>query len=270
MLTLLGSSCLNRNRCFKSAPLELLLNLPISASKISVPLREFITIIPAFGPSEIRHEEQHRQISLLANLKGRSLSAVIHDIREVLANITIPTDYQVVIGGEQEEIYRSFRSLMLAMLLAVVLIYMIMAAQFESLRYPLIILLDVPLTLAAIGIIFWVTGFGLNVISFIGLIVLAGIAVNDSIVKIDFINQRRREGASVRDAIFDASEKRFRPIIMTSITTILGLLPMAIGFGEGAELQRPLALAMLLGLFISTVVTLLAVPVFYTYLAGEN
>ncbi len=246
------------------------MNLPISASKISVPLREFITIIPAFGPSEIRHEEQHRQISLLANLKGRSLSAVIHDIREVLANITIPTDYQVVIGGEQEEIYRSFRSLMLAMLLAVVLIYMIMAAQFESLRYPLIILLDVPLTLAAIGIIFWVTGFGLNVISFIGLIVLAGIAVNDSIVKIDFINQRRREGASVREAIFYASENRFRPIIMTSITTILGLLPMAIGFGEGAELQRPLALAMLLGLFISTVVTLLAVPVFYTYLAGEN
>ena len=247
-----------------------LLNLPISASKISVPLREFITITPAFGPSEIRHEEQNRQVSLLANLKGRSLSAVIHDIREVLANITIPTDYQVVIGGEQEEVYRSFRSLMLAMLLAVVLIYMIMAAQFESLRYPLIILLDVPLTLAAIGIIFWVTGFGLNVISFIGLIVLAGIAVNDSIVKIDFINQRRREGSSIREAIFDASEKRFRPIIMTSITTILGLLPMAIGFGEGAELQRPLALAMLLGLFISTIVTLMAVPVFYTFFAGEE
>jgi len=130
--------------------------------------------------------------------------------------------------------------------------------------------LDIPLTLAAISIIFWVTGFGLNVISFIGLIVLAGIAVNDSIVKVDFINQRRREGASVREAIFDASEKRFRPIIMTSITTILGLLPMAIGFGEGAELQRPLAVAMLLGLFISTIVTLMAVPVFYTFFAGER
>ncbi len=247
-----------------------LLNLPISASKISVPLREFITIIPAFGPSEIRHEEQNRQISLLANLKGRSLSAVIHEIGEVLPNIAIPTDYQVVIGGEQEEVYRSFRSLMLAMLLAVVLIYMIMAAQFESLRFPFIIMLDIPLTLSTISIIFWLTGFGLNVISFIGLIVLAGIAVNDSIVKVDFINQRRREGYSVRDAIFDASKKRFRPIIMTSITTILGLLPMAIGFGEGAELQRPLAVAMLLGLFISTVVTLMAVPVFYTFFAKES
>ncbi len=175
-----------------------------------------------------------------------------------------------MIGGEQEEVYRSFRSLMLAMLLAVVLIYMIMAAQFESLRFPFIIMLDIPLTLSTISIIFWLTGFGLNVISFIGLIVLAGIAVNDSIVKVDFINQRRREGYSVRDAIFDASKKRFRPIIMTSITTILGLLPMAIGFGEGAELQRPLAVAMLLGLFISTVVTLMAVPVFYTFFAKES
>ncbi len=175
-----------------------------------------------------------------------------------------------MIGGEQEEVYRSFRSLMLAMLLAVVLIYMIMAAQFESLRFPFIIMLDIPLTLSTISIIFWLTGFGLNVISFIGLIVLAGIAVNDSIVKVDFINQRRREGYSVRDAIFDASEKRFRPIIMTSITTILGLLSMAIGFGEGAELQRPLAVAMLLGLFISTVVTLMAVPVFYTFFAKES
>lgn len=247
-----------------------LLNLPISASKISIPLRELITVTPSFGPSEIRHEEQNRQISLLANLKGRSLSAVIQDIQQHLAQVQVPTDYQILIGGEQEEVYRSFRSLILAMLLAVVLIYMIMAAQFESLRYPFIILLDIPLTLASICIIFWITGFGLNVISFIGLIVLAGIAVNDSIVKVDFINQRRREGASVREAIFDASEKRFRPIIMTSITTILGLLPMAIGFGEGAELQRPLAIATLLGLFISTIVTLLAVPVFYTYLAGEK
>ncbi len=235
-----------------------------------MPLRELLTITPALGPSEIRHEEQNRQISLFANLKGRSLSAVIQDIRQVLLNTKIPTDYQVVIGGEQEEVYRSFRSLILAMILAVVLIYMIMAAQFESLRFPFIILLDIPLTLAAICIVLWLSGFGLNIISFIGLIVLAGIAVNDSIVKVDFINQRRREGSSVREAIFDASEKRFRPIIMTSITTILGLLPMAIGFGEGAELQRPLALAVLVGLFISTIVTLMAVPVFYTFFAGER
>ncbi len=250
--------------------LDDLLNLTLYSSKISVPLRELIKVTPSLGPSEIKHEEQTRQISLLANLEQRSLSAVMKDVRAVLSKLKLPTDYQVVIGGEQEEVYRSFRSLLLAMLIAVVLIYMIMAAQFESLRHPFIIMLDIPLTLSLLSLVLWITGLGLNVISFIGLIVLAGIAVNDSIVKVDFINQRRREGMSLYDAIYDASQKRFRPIIMTSITTILGLLPMAIGFGEGAELQRPLAVTLITGLFISTIVSLVAVPVFYTFFAGKK
>jgi len=247
-----------------------LLNLTVYSGKIGVPLRELIHVTPSLGPSEIKHEDQTRQISLLANIEGRSLSAVIDDVRAELARLKLSPDYQVLIGGEQEEVYRSFRSLILAMIIAIILIYMIMAAQFESLRHPFVIMLDIPLTLALLSIILWITGLGLNVISFIGLIVLAGIAVNDSIVKVDFINQRRREGMPLYDAIYDASQKRFRPIIMTSITTMLGLLPMAIGFGEGAELQRPLAITLITGLAISTVVSLIAVPVFYTFFAGKK
>jgi len=247
-----------------------LLNLAIQSGNISVPLGDLVKIQPTLGPSEIRHEDQNRQISVLANIEGRSLGAVMQDIQKELQQFKLPNNYRIVIGGEQEEVYRSFRSLILAMIIAVVLIYMIMAAQFESLRHPFIIMLDVPLTISLLALILWITGLGLNVISFIGLIVLAGIAVNDSIVKVDFINQRRREGAPLLEAIFDASKKRFRPIIMTSITTILGLLPMAIGFGEGAELQRPLAITLITGLTISTFVSLIAVPVFYTFFAGKN
>ena len=203
-------------------------------------------------------------------MQGRSLSAINLEIQQVLDTFELPENYRILIGGEQEEVYRSFRSLIVAMIFAVLLIYMIMAAQFESLRNPFIIMLDVPLTLSLLALFLWISGLGLNVISFIGLIVLAGIAVNDSIVKVDFINQRRREGASLKEAIFDASKKRFRPILMTSVTTILGLLPMAIGFGEGAELQRPLAITLITGLIISTFVSLIAVPVFYTFFAGEK
>ncbi|NOZ62443.1 MAG: efflux RND transporter permease subunit, partial [Calditrichaeota bacterium] len=250
--------------------LEDLLNLTIRREKRQIPVRDLIKLTTATGPSEIRHEDQTRQISVLADLQGRGLNSAIGEIRDRLKRVHASQNYQILIGGEQEEVYRSFHSLIFAMALAVLLIYMILAAQFESLRHPFIILLDVPLTVSLVLILLWVSGIGLNVISFIGLIVLAGIAVNDSIVKVDFINQRRREGMPMHEAISDASKKRFRPIVMTSVTTILGLLPMAIGFGEGAELQRPLALTVIVGLTISTVVSLVAVPVFYSLLERKN
>jgi len=247
-----------------------LLSLAITENNFTIPLREVVTVTPSLGPSEIRHEDQNRQVCLLANISDRSLSDVNADIKRTLNSIQVPTDYQIIIGGEQEEVYRSFRSLVFALIIAVLLIYMIMAAQFESLRHPFIIMLDVPLTISFLSIVLWLSGIGLNVISFIGLIVLAGIAVNDSIVKVDFINQSRRQGASVLEAIDEASKKRFRPIIMTFITTVLGLLPMAFGLGEGAELQQPLAITLIIGLTISTVISLVAVPVFYTYLGGKD
>jgi len=257
-----------RSKLTQRDDLNDLLNLVIQSGDVSVPLRDLVKIEPAFGPNEIRHEDQNRQISVLANLEGTGLAAVMQDIQKELDKFELPNDYQLIIGGEQEEVLRSFRSLFLAMIFAVILIYMIMAAQFESLQYPFVIMLDVPLTLSLLAFVLWITGLGLNVISFIGMIVLAGIAVNDSIVKVDFINHRRREGAGLKEAVFDASKKRFRPILMTSVTTILGLVPMAIGFGEGAELQRPLAITIITGLIISTFVSLVAVPVFYTFFTG--
>ena len=165
---------------------------------------------------------------------------------------------------------RSFRSLILALILAVILIYMILAAQFESLRHPFVILLDVPITVSTTALIFVLTGMSLNVISLIGVIVLAGIAVNDSIIKVDFINQERRRGARMMEAIQMAGRKRLRPIVMTTVTTVLGLLPMAIGFGTGAELQRALAVVIMGGLLISTVVSLILVPVMYSLLERKD
>ncbi|MDZ7261248.1 MAG: efflux RND transporter permease subunit, partial [candidate division KSB1 bacterium] len=247
-------------------------SIPTSGGRASkpsgqaIPLRELIRCTPTLGPSEIRREDQVRQVVLYGNLQGRSLGAVIKDINKGTADVEIPYDYRLIIGGEQEEVRRSFRSLVLALILAVLLIYMILAAQFESLRHPFVILLDVPITASCLMLLLFMTGLSVNVITLIGLIVLAGIAVNDSIIKVDFINQRRREGMPMREAILDAGQKRLRPILMTSVTTILGLLPMAIGLGEGAELQRPLAVTLIGGLFFSTMVTLFAVPVVYSYL----
>ena len=159
---------------------------------------------------------------------------------------------------------------MFAFVLAVLLVYMIMAAQFESLLHPLIIIFSVPMAAVGTTWLLFVTGQSFNVISLIGVVVLVGIAVNDAIVKIDFINQERKRGQPVREAVIEAGKKRFRPIVMTSVTTILGLLPLAIGLGQGAELQRPLALAIIGGLFTSTVLTLVVIPVIYSLAAGKK
>lgn len=145
---------------------------------------------------------------------------------------------------------------------------MILTAQFESLRHPFVIMLDVPVTVTSLALLFLFTGLSLDVITLIGVIVLAGIAVNDSIVKVDFANHLWRQALPLRDAILQAGRVRLRPILMTTATTVLGLLPMAIGWGQGAELQRPLAIALIGGLFISTAVTLMVVPVVYALLEG--
>ena len=157
--------------------------------------------------------------------------------------------------------------MLLSLALSVLLVYLILAAQFESLVQPIIVLTTVPLAIAGVSIVLAVTGNTVNLMSLTGCVVLVGIVVNDAIVKVDFINQRRRDGAGLRDAIREAGHDRVRPIIMTTITTILGLLPLAMGFGLGAELRAPLAVAVVGGLAMATVLTLVVVPVLYELLA---
>ena len=171
-----------------------------------------------------------------------------------------------MVAGQNEEMEASFRSMKFALLLAVFLVYLVMASQFESLVHPLVILFTIPLALVGAVLALFVTGTTVNVVAFIGVIMLAGIVVNNAIVLVDLINQLRAQGIEKTEAIMEAGRERLRPILMTTLTTALGLLPMAIGFGEGAEMRTPMAITVIGGLLVSTLLTLLVIPVVYSLL----
>ena len=170
------------------------------------------------------------------------------------------------ISGQSEEMEASFRSLQLALLLAVFLVYLVMASQFESLVHPLVILFSIPLAAVGVAAALWLTDTRLSVIVFIGLIMLAGIVVNNAIVLVDLINQLREQGRERLAAIREAAQLRLRPIMMTTLTTLLGLTPMALGLGEGSEMRTPMAITVIGGLLTSTLLTLVVVPVMYSLL----
>ena len=228
-----------------------------------VPLRELVQVHETVGPAEIRREDQARVITVYADVAGGGLADAISAVELSIADLPLPADLRVSVGGENEEMRRSFRDLAFAFGLALLLVYMILAAQFESFIHPFTILISVPLALVGAVFALALAGQGLNTMSLIGAVILVGIVVNDAIVKVDFINQSRARGNSVRDAILEAGEFRLRPIVMTTVTTVLGLLPMALGIGRGADLRAPLAIAVIGGLIFATALTLIVVPVVY-------
>tara|TARA_R110002073_G_scaffold103664_5_gene234721 strand:+ start:34253 stop:37681 length:3429 start_codon:yes stop_codon:yes gene_type:complete len=217
------------------------------------------------GPSEVRRVDGQRVAVVRANLRdGASLSTAVSQVQEqLLGRIEWPGDMHFAIAGQNKEWERSQQSLWLALALSIFLVYVIMAAQFESLVYPLIIMVSIPLaflgTFATLGAL----GIHLSIIVFLGMIMLAGIVVNNAIVLIDYINLLKSRGLSLEDAVMEAGKARLRPILMTTITTALGLLPMALGFGNGAELRTPLAISVISGLVVSTVLTLVLIPTLY-------
>jgi hydrophobic/amphiphilic exporter-1 (mainly G- bacteria), HAE1 family len=218
------------------------------------------------GPSEIRRIGQKRAAVVSASLTGRDMASAAADIRRELAEAGLPPDVTAWLGGQQEEMSRSMTSMLLAMGLAIFLVYLVMASQFESFVHPFVILFTLPLgAVGAVGALA-LTGRSLEVVAMIGLVMLAGIVVNNAIVLVDAVNQRRRAGLARREAILEAGQSRLRPILMTSATTILGLLPMALGLGEGAELRAPLAVTVIGGLAAATVLTLIVIPVVYSLL----
>ena len=216
------------------------------------------------APREISRNNQNRVGQVTAMLrKGYSLGQVTPAVNTVLEEVEFPAKYSAKITGEEEKRAESFGGLSFALILSVILVYMVMASQFESLRHPFTILLTIPL--AGVGSIwaFLLLGETLNMMAFIGLIMLAGIAVNSSIILVDRINQLKAQGVELNEAIMSAAQQRIRPIIMTSLTTILALLPMCFGFGEGASLRSPMALAVIGGLVTSTLLTLVVIPCVY-------
>ena len=231
-----------------------------------VPLRQLVRTRESVGPAEIRRIDQNRTVTVFADVGAGNLDEALADVRTTLAQIPPPDDVRIDIGGENEERDRSFRDLAFAFGLALILVYMILAAQFESFVHPFTILLSVPLALVGAAVALWISGEGLNSMSLIGLVILVGIVVNDAIVKVDFINQMRGTGLELRQAILAAGKVRLRPIIMTTVTTVFGLLPMAMGIGRGADLRAPLAVAVIGGLLSATALTLIVIPVAYDLL----
>jgi len=245
--------------------MDYLTNMTIlTAQGAVVKLSQIATFELAQGPVQIIREDQVRKAEVSADLLNRDLNSVMTDIQARVAQMNLPAGYEISYGGENEEMMESFASLAIALLLAILLVYSVMAVQYESFFNPFVIMFSVPTCI--IGVVFGllVTGRAFSITAFIGVIMLVGIAVSNAIVYVDYLKQLRERGMERNAAIVEAGRVRLRPILMTAFTTILAMLPMAIGLGEGAELIAPLATVVIGGLLASTLITLVLVPVVYS------
>ncbi|MEQ9090200.1 MAG: efflux RND transporter permease subunit [Balneola sp.] len=239
-------------------------------SERSIPLSAIAEVKIANGPGEIRRASQQRVAVVTANLNYGDLGDAAVDVQQIINETTMPSGVFARIAGQNEEMGESFKSLLFALALAVFLVYLVMASQFESLLHPFIILFTIPLALVGAILALFITGTTISVVVFIGLILLAGIVVNNAIVLIDLINQLRERGMDKYEAIIEGGKSRLRPILMTTLTTTLGLLPLAIGFGDGAELRAPMGITVIGGLLVSTLLTLVVIPVMYSIMDRKN
>jgi HAE1 family hydrophobic/amphiphilic exporter-1 len=228
-------------------------------------LRNVVSTEGGRGPILIDRKDQQRIVNVQANVAGRDLGSVAEDVEQRLQQIVRPVGYDLDVAGTYEEQQEAFQELIVSLVLALVLVYMVLACQYESLRDPVIVMFSVPLAAIGVLLILFLTNTTLNVQSYIGCIMLGGIVVNNAILLVDQAGRLRKHGEwKTRDAVAEAGRRRLRPILMTTLTTILGLLPLALGIGEGADAQAPLARAVRGGLTASTLITLVLIPVVYT------
>ncbi len=235
-----------------------------------VVLRNLVSAEARTGPVTIDRKDQQRLITVTANVADRDLGSVAVDVQKRLDRIPRPTGYDLIVAGNYEEQRKAFDELMVSLVLALLLVYMVLASQYESLRDPLVVMLSVPL--AAIGVLLtlFLTATTLNLQSAIGCIMLGGIVVNNAILLVDQASQLRREGLESKAAVAEAGRRRLRPVLMTTLTTILALMPLALGIGEGADAQAPLARAVVGGLAASTLITLLLIPAVYSLFHADR
>jgi len=237
----------------------------LTPSGQAVPIGDLVKMQRREGPVSIERQDQERLVQVTAGYANRDLGSIMRDIDRQLSGMTMPTGFSLNYGGEYEEQQKAFRELLFSLILAIVLVYMVMASEFESLRDPLIILFSIPLAAIGVCLSLFLTETTFNMQAFIGMILLAGIAVNNAIVLIDYtILLRERDKLLLKHAVELAGRRRLRPILMTTLTSILGLVPMSLGFGEGAEVQAPMARVVIGGMLTSTLITLLFIPTIYT------
>lgn len=235
-----------------------------------VRLREVAAIVEGEGPVVIARNNQRMSARLTGQFAERSLGSVTGDLMNLISRTEIPEGYSVSIGGLSEIMQEGFSGLRFALYLAIALVYMVMAASFESLGIPFVIFFTMPLAAVGVLLALYVSGYAFGITAFIGIIVLAGVVVNNGIVLVDFMIQQRKAGLAPREAIIEGARRRVRPVLMTSLTTVLGLIPMALGLGRGGELAAPMALVTMGGLASSTVFTLFVIPVLYSLFAGAK
>jgi len=247
---------------------------------VEVPLSEVAYIVQGVGPSEIKRLDQERVVLVTANISDRALDKVMVDINILIARVErekikeinqlkgAEKDTSISLSGEGREMKESFKSLGFALILSILLVYMIMAAQFESLWQPFVIMFTVPLSIIGVFLALFLTRTPLSVVVILGFIILGGIVVNNGIILIDSINRLRAKGIELIEAVIESGKTRLRPIFMTTMTTVLGLLPLSMGIAEGSELQSPMAITVMGGLLVSTVLTLFVIPCIYTIVAG--
>ena len=229
-----------------------------------VPIRNFLKDTTTTGPTKISHEDTYRVFKISGNVEGRDQNSVARDVQKVLSEIPLPPGFKFELGGGYEQMQTTFRDIGLVILLAVFLVYIIMVGQFESLKEPFIIMFSIPLALIGVLWILFFTNTTINMQSLLGVLLLAGVVVNNAIVYVDYTNQlRRNQKMPLYDALIEAGRVRLRPILMTALTTIFGLIPMALGIGSGAELRAPMARSVIGGLTFSTFLTLVFIPTLY-------
>jgi len=249
-----------------------ILNLPINNSDGNlVVLGNVVELKDRSGPILIERKDQERVIYITANISGRDMGSILDDIRKAISSVPLPKGFSFRFGGDYEEQQKSFRELLLSFILALILVYMVMACLYESIRYPFVVMFSVPLASIGVILILFLTDTTFNVQSYIGCIMLGGIVVNNAILLVDHTNLlRRRDRLPLREAIEEAGKRRLRPILMTALTTILAMIPLALGIGEGGEAQAPMARAVIGGLFSSTLITLVVVPTIYTLFEKDS
>jgi HAE1 family hydrophobic/amphiphilic exporter-1 len=244
-------------------------NIRLDAGNQIIRLDEVASFEISHSPKEIIRKDQERISYITAQIaKGEKFDHVIEKVRAELDSVVLPADYKISVTGEEEKRQEAMANLSFALILSIVLVYMVLASQFESLVHPFTILLTIPLAGIGAVVAFFILGISFNMMGYIGIIMLAGIAVNDSIILVDAINQFKAQGIERSQAIIMAGQNRIRPILMTSITTILALLPLTLGFGEGAALRAPMAVAVIGGLVTSTLLTLVVIPSVYSLIDG--
>ena len=230
----------------------------------SVLAQTLVRTVRQEGPVEITRKDQQRMVTVAGTIVDRDLGSIVADLRTKVQDISRPRGYEIVFGGEYEEQEEAFQAMSFAAVLALALVYMVMAAQFESLRDPFIILFSIPLAAVGVTIVLFLTETTFSMQAFLGVIVLLGVAVNNAIVLVDYANQLVRDhGMELREAVVTAGSRRLRPILMTTVTTVLGLLPMSLGLGEGGELQAPMARVIIGGLLSASLINLVVIPVVY-------